>query len=201
MIYNIFIDEWILTRSTATTNSIVRLTPSVTSVLIHTWWLLLCNRNHTWTWEEKKQIWRKRKFGYVVAGAHLSTSWLFEPAKRPDDRADYCRIHNSELSSSSVIYCRGFSGNSLWSTSTNLQKSSTLVLFEIQIIAPIVFTDHLTLDLTIFRKVLWALRGTCRHNNEYKCFCTYFVALLTTVEPRLSVTFSIRLQNHQNVFS
>ena len=26
----------------------------------------------------------------VVAGAHLTTPWLFEPAKRPDDRADYC---------------------------------------------------------------------------------------------------------------
>ena len=26
----------------------------------------------------------------VVAGAHLSTPWLFEPAKRPDDRADGC---------------------------------------------------------------------------------------------------------------
>ena len=25
----------------------------------------------------------------VAAGAHLSTPWLFEPAKRPDDRADY----------------------------------------------------------------------------------------------------------------
>ena len=26
----------------------------------------------------------------VAAGAHLQTPWLFEPAKRPDDRADYC---------------------------------------------------------------------------------------------------------------
>ena len=26
----------------------------------------------------------------VAAGAHLPDSWLFEPAKRPDDRADYC---------------------------------------------------------------------------------------------------------------
>ena len=26
----------------------------------------------------------------VAAWAHLPTSWLFEPAKRPDDRADYC---------------------------------------------------------------------------------------------------------------
>ena len=27
----------------------------------------------------------------VAAGAHLPTPWLFEPAKRPDDRADYRR--------------------------------------------------------------------------------------------------------------
>ena len=26
----------------------------------------------------------------VAAGAHLPIAWLFEPAKRPDDRADYC---------------------------------------------------------------------------------------------------------------
>ena len=26
----------------------------------------------------------------VAAGAHLPTPWLFEPAKRPDDRAAYC---------------------------------------------------------------------------------------------------------------
>ena len=26
----------------------------------------------------------------VAAGAHLPTLWLFEPAKRPDDKADYC---------------------------------------------------------------------------------------------------------------
>ena len=26
----------------------------------------------------------------VTAGAHLPTPWLFEPAKRPDNRADYC---------------------------------------------------------------------------------------------------------------
>ena len=26
----------------------------------------------------------------VAAGAHLPTPWLYEPAERPDDRADYC---------------------------------------------------------------------------------------------------------------
>ena len=40
-------------------------------------------------------IQRKGKFGAyaikrVAAGAHLPTPWLFESAKRPDDRADYC---------------------------------------------------------------------------------------------------------------
>ena len=40
---------------------------------------------------------RKGKFGAyamkcVAAGAHLPTPWLFEPAKCPDDRADYCLI-------------------------------------------------------------------------------------------------------------
>ena len=39
----------------------------------------------------------KRKFGAypmkcVAAGAHLPTPSLFDPAKRPDDRADYCLI-------------------------------------------------------------------------------------------------------------
>ena len=37
----------------------------------------------------------KESWGYmlakrVAAGAHLPTLWLFEPAKRPDDKADYC---------------------------------------------------------------------------------------------------------------
>ena len=31
---------------------------------------------------------------HVVAGAHLQTPWRFEPAKRPDDRADYCLDNN-----------------------------------------------------------------------------------------------------------
>ena len=32
----------------------------------------------------------------VAAAAHLPTPWLFEPAKRADDRADYC-LHCSFL--------------------------------------------------------------------------------------------------------
>ena len=33
---------------------------------------------------------RARMDGAVTAGAHLACAWLFEPAKRPNDRADYC---------------------------------------------------------------------------------------------------------------
>ena len=29
----------------------------------------------------------------VAAGAYLPTPWLFEPAKCPDDKADYCLGH------------------------------------------------------------------------------------------------------------
>ena len=32
----------------------------------------------------------------VAAGAHLPNPWVFELAKRPDDRADYC-LNCSEL--------------------------------------------------------------------------------------------------------
>ena len=35
----------------------------------------------------------------VAAGAHLPRSWLFEPAKRPDDRADYCLREKHEFNS------------------------------------------------------------------------------------------------------
>ena len=31
----------------------------------------------------------------VAAGAHIPTPWLFEPAKRPDDAADYCLDYSS----------------------------------------------------------------------------------------------------------
>ena len=48
-------------------------------------------------WNQERSEWgeRKRKFGpyalkRVAAGAHLPTPWLFELAKRPHDRADYC---------------------------------------------------------------------------------------------------------------
>ena len=34
----------------------------------------------------------------VVAGVHFPTLWLFEPAKRLDDRADYCLDSSFEKS-------------------------------------------------------------------------------------------------------
>ena len=40
-----------------------------------------------------KLVRKERKLGAHAmkrVGAHLPTPWLFEPAKRPDDRADYC---------------------------------------------------------------------------------------------------------------
>ena len=46
----------------------------------------------------------------VAAGAHLPTPWLFEPAKRPDDRADYwleCRGGNRTNPLYSVIITVG----------------------------------------------------------------------------------------------
>ena len=39
------------------------------------------------TWEKKLGAHAMKR---VAAGAHLRTPWLFEPAKHPDDRADYC---------------------------------------------------------------------------------------------------------------
>ena len=38
-----------------------------------------------WTARKKRKLGDKRYEG-VAAGAHLPTPWLFEPAKRPDDR-------------------------------------------------------------------------------------------------------------------
>ena len=39
----------------------------------------------------------------VAAGAHLPTPWLFEPAERPGDRADYC-LGCSFLPSANIRY-------------------------------------------------------------------------------------------------
>ena len=56
------------------------------------------------------QIGRKRKgklwanaMKRVAAGADLPTPWVFEPTKRPDDRADYC-LDCSFLSQCKIWY-------------------------------------------------------------------------------------------------
>ena len=49
-------------------------------------------------WNSKQSEGIRRKRGKlaayarkrVAAGAHLPSPWLFEPAKYPDDKADYC---------------------------------------------------------------------------------------------------------------
>ena len=71
--------------------------------------------------EEKE---KDEKFGAyamerVAAGAHLPTPWLFEPAKRPDDRADYC-VNCSFLPSASTKYSflhLSGVGRALWANS------------------------------------------------------------------------------------
>ena len=55
----------------------------------------------------------------VAAGAHLPTPWLSEPAKRPDDRADYCLDCSSSPSGStgySFLHLGGV-GRALWANS------------------------------------------------------------------------------------
>ena len=42
--------------------------------------------------KEKMKL-RAYAMNYVAAGAHLPTPWLFEPAERPVDRADYCLVY------------------------------------------------------------------------------------------------------------
>ena len=44
------------------------------------------------------------------AGAHISTSWFFEPAKRPDDKADYCLAAVSSPSASTSFSFLQLSG-------------------------------------------------------------------------------------------
>ena len=53
------------------------------------------NRHQTRTADPSEERRKKGKLGAhaikrVAAGAHFQTPWLFERAKRPDDRADYC---------------------------------------------------------------------------------------------------------------
>ena len=46
--------------------------------------------NRDWVVEKSKGKLGAYAMKRVAAGAHLPISWLFEPAKRPDNRADYC---------------------------------------------------------------------------------------------------------------
>ena len=48
---------------------------------------LECKRGSS---EERKGKLGANAMKRVAAGAHLPTPWLFEPVKRPNDRADYC---------------------------------------------------------------------------------------------------------------
>ena len=49
----------------------------------------------------------------VAAGAHLTTPWLFEPAKRRDDRADYCLDSPVEAPGTRFLHLSGV-GRALW---------------------------------------------------------------------------------------
>ena len=55
----------------------------------------------------------------VAAGDHLPTPWLFEPAKRPDDRADYCLDCSFHPSASTRYLFLHLSGvrRALWANS------------------------------------------------------------------------------------
>ena len=46
------------------------------------------------------ESWGAHAIKRVAAGAHLPTPWLFEPEKRPDNRADYC------LDGSFLLQCK-----------------------------------------------------------------------------------------------
>ena len=56
----------------------------------------------------------------VAAGTHLPSPWLFEPAKRPDDTADYCLDCSFSSSSANTRYSflrlNGV-GRALWANS------------------------------------------------------------------------------------
>ena len=46
----------------------------------------------------------------VAAGAHVPAPWLFEPAKRPDDGADYCLGYNEASLVFHGTYCSIYEG-------------------------------------------------------------------------------------------
>ena len=47
-------------------------------------------QDYGWSLEVGKRKVGTKAMKRIAAGADLPTPWLFEPAKRPDDRADYC---------------------------------------------------------------------------------------------------------------
>ena len=52
--------------------------------------LLTMKQSNLLTIEQSKRKLGAHAMKRIAAGAHLSTPWLFESAKRPDNRADYC---------------------------------------------------------------------------------------------------------------
>ena len=61
------------------------------------WWIVIPKNNRDWRIAGKKEKLGTNAMKRVAAGAHLPTPWLFEPAKRPDDRADYWDSENKGL--------------------------------------------------------------------------------------------------------
>ena len=55
----------------------------------------------------------------VAAGAHLPTPWLFEPAKRPDDRADYFQGCSflPQWKHQVLVFTLEWRGRALWTNS------------------------------------------------------------------------------------
>ena len=54
-------------------------------------------------WYRKKGYFGANAMKRVDAGAHFPTPWVFEPAKCPDDRADYCLCRPGKMSQISVL--------------------------------------------------------------------------------------------------
>ena len=49
------------------------------------------------SWKEKKRKLGPYAMMRVTAGAHLPIPWLFEPAKRPNDTAEYCLDRSASI--------------------------------------------------------------------------------------------------------
>ena len=73
----------------ATENEQKTFYPSICVVLLFCGFVLfpsICMVYQRWKWRRKINAYAMK----CVAGAHLPNPWLFEPAKRPEDRGDYC---------------------------------------------------------------------------------------------------------------